>query len=55
MGGASPWREGLGECPAVLRGSFSLAWGLAGQVLSWLGVLPPVLYGVLSIPWRGSA
>lgn len=41
--------QGLRECRAVLRGSFSLAWGLAGWALNLLGVLPSLLCGVLSI------
>lgn len=35
--------KGLMECTAVLRGSFSLAWGSAGLALSSLRVLPSVL------------
>jgi len=42
------------KCGAVLRGSFSLAWGSAGQALSSLHVLP-LCSGMLSTLWRGPA
>lgn len=41
--------QGLRKCGEVLRVSFSLAWGLAGQALNLFRVLPSVLCGVLSI------
>lgn len=48
-------REPQGVQSGGHRGSSSLAWGLAQQALSWLGVLPSVLCGVLSIPWLSPA